>query len=80
VEASKENTYKERIDKLARSFNKHGLTPNNIRKYQQIYDTFMELVGAHASKVAKCKFGYERSPEFTQRGAQLFLHKHILDC
>jgi hypothetical protein len=80
VEASKENTNKELVDKLARSFNKHGLTPNNIQKYQQIYETFTELAGAHASKVAECKFGYERSPELMQRRAQQLLHKHILDC
>jgi hypothetical protein len=40
----------------------------------------MELAGAHASKLAKCTFGYEHSPELTQRGAQLLLYKHILDC
>ncbi len=37
----------------------------------------MELAGAHASKIGKHKFGYERSPELTQRGAQLLLYKHI---
>jgi hypothetical protein len=40
----------------------------------------MELAGTHASKIAKRKFGYKRSPELTQRGAQLLLYKHILDC
>jgi hypothetical protein len=40
----------------------------------------MELAGAQASKIAKRKFGYKRSPELTQRGAQLLLYMHILDC
>jgi len=80
VESSKNETYKERVDKLARSFHQHGPTPDNKRKYQQIYNSFIELAGSHASKVARRKFGYERSPELTQRGAMLLIHKHILDC
>jgi hypothetical protein len=80
VKAMKENTYKERVDKLAQSFHMHGPTTDNIRMYQQIYDSFMKLAGSHASKVAKRRFGYERSPELTQRGSMLLLHKHILDC
>jgi hypothetical protein len=80
VKASRRNTYKEWVNKLTRSFKEHGRTPDNIRIYQQTYDAFMELAGAHASKIAKRKFGYERSPELMQRGAQLLLYKHILDC
>jgi hypothetical protein len=80
VKALRKNTYKEWVDKLARSFKEHGQTPDNIRIYQQTYDAFMELAGAHASKIAKRKFGYKRSQELTQRGAQLLLYKHILDC
>ena len=80
VKASKEDKYKERVNKLTRSFQQHGHTSDNIRKYQQIYNAFIKLAGSHAAKVARCKFGYERSPELTQKGALLLLHKHILDC
>ena len=59
VKASKEDKYKERVDKLTRSFQQHGHTSNNIRKYQQIYNAFIKLAGSHAAKVARCKFGYE---------------------
>jgi hypothetical protein len=31
VKALRKNTYKERVDKLARSFEEHGRTPDNIR-------------------------------------------------
>jgi hypothetical protein len=79
VKASRKNTYKERVNKLARSFKdkEHGRTPDKIRIHQQTYDIFMELAGAHASKIAKHKFGYKRYPELMQRGAQLLLYKHI---
>jgi hypothetical protein len=80
VKSSQDEKYKERVDKLTRSFHQHGPTPENKKKYQQIYNSFIELAGSHASKVARRKFGYERSPELTQRGAMLLLHKHILDC
>jgi hypothetical protein len=62
------------------AFLQHGPTPDNRRKYQQIYNTFIELAGSHTSKVARGKFGYKRSPELTQKGAMLLLHKDILDC
>jgi hypothetical protein len=80
IKSSKDDTYKERVDKLTRACLHHGPTPDNRRKYQQIYNTFIELAGLHTSKVARRKFGYERSPELTQKGAILLLHKHILDC
>jgi hypothetical protein len=47
------NTYKERVNKLARSFEEHGRTPDNIKIYQQSNDAFMELTGAHTSNIAK---------------------------
>jgi hypothetical protein len=80
VLAASENTYKERVGKLARSFHEHGPTYDNKWIYQQIYNSFIKLAEAHASKVAKQRFGYKRSPELTQRGALFLLHKHILDC
>jgi hypothetical protein len=80
IQSSKDDKYKERVDKLTQAFLQHEPTPDNRRKYQQIYNTFIELAGSHASKVARRKFGYERSPELTQKGAMLLLHKHILDC
>ncbi len=69
VKASKEDKYKERVNKLTRSFQQHGHTSDNIRKYQLIYNGFIKLAGSHAAKVARCKFGYERSPELTQKGS-----------
>jgi hypothetical protein len=80
VKASQEGNFKDRVDKLTRSFQQHGPTHNNIWIYQKIYNTFIELAGSHASKVARRKFGYEQSPELIQKGALLLLHKHILDC
>jgi hypothetical protein len=80
VLAASENTYKERVDKLARSFHEYGPTYDNKQIYQQISNSFIELAEAHTSKVEKRRFGYEQSPELTQRGALFLLHKHILDC
>jgi hypothetical protein len=80
VKSSQEGKYKERVDKLTRSFLQHGPTPDNRRKYQQIYNAFIKLAVSQASKVARRKFGYKRSPELAQKGAMLLLHKHILDC
>ena len=59
VKALKEDKYKERVDKLTRSFQQHGHTPDNIWKYQQIYNAFIELAGSHAAKVARHKFSYK---------------------
>ena len=77
VKSSKDNTYKERVDTLTQSFLQHGPTHDNRRKYQQIYNSFIELAGSHAAKVARRKFGYERSPELTQRGAMSVSYTHL---
>jgi hypothetical protein len=80
VPSAKPENYKPRVLKLARSFSTHGPTQDNVRVYQQIYNSFLELAGAQAAATAKRKFGYERSRELTTKGQQLLLHKNILDC
>ena len=58
----------------------HGPTQDNVRVYQQIYNSFLELAGAQAAATAKTKFGYEWLQELTTKGQPLLIHKNILDC
>ena len=46
VPSAKRENFKPRVHKLARSFSKHGPTKDNVRIYQQIYNSFLELAGA----------------------------------
>ena len=61
VPSAKCEKYKTRVLKLTRSFSTHGPTHDNMRVYQQIYNSFLELGGAKAAATTKRKFGYERS-------------------
>jgi hypothetical protein len=69
-----------RVTKLVKSFSEHGPTQDNVRAYQQIYNSFLELSGATAASTAKQRFGYERLQELTTKGQLLLIHKNILDC
>ena len=80
VPSAKRENYKTRVTKLAKSFSKHGPTHNNVRVYQQIYNSFLELAGATTASMVKRRFGYERLQELTTKGQLLLIHKNILDC
>ena len=60
VPSAKHEKYKTRVLKLTRSLLKHGPTQDNVRVYQQIYNSVLELAGAQAAAMAKRKFGHEQ--------------------
>ena len=80
VPSAKRKNYKTRVTKLAKSFSEHGPTHDNVRVYQQIYNSFLELTRATAASTAKQRFGYERLQELTTKEQLLLIHKNILYC
>ncbi len=77
-ELAKEKKFAERIVKLRDNFKLHGASEININQYIILDTELTQCILSAAATVAKKKFGYQRSPDLTQKGLAIHFWKATL--
>ena len=69
-----------KVAALLQKFISDGATPALIKQFNALDTEYTQLILCALKKTGRKKYGYFRSPELTQAGQLLNLHKAILDC
>ena len=69
-----------KVAALLAVFHQNGANDDLIQKYNALDKEYTDIIRAALKKTGRRRYGYTRSPQLTEAGRNVNLHKGILDC